>query len=105
MMTEAARSPAHSSDRSWVTRFVILRLLGCGYAVAFFVPAKQILPLIGEHGLLPVESSLAGVQNALGSRSSGFIRLPSLFWFAHSDALLQLAAWAGFVLPCAVIAG
>jgi len=41
-----------------LTRFVILRLLGCVYAVAFFTTAKQILPLIGSHVLLPVKSFL-----------------------------------------------
>jgi hypothetical protein len=37
----------------WLTRFVILRLLGFVYAVAFLVAAQQLLPLIGEHGLTP----------------------------------------------------
>ena len=37
----------------WLTRFVILRLLGFVYAVAFLVAAKQLVPLIGEHGLTP----------------------------------------------------
>jgi len=82
-----------------------LRLLGCVYAVAFLAAARQILPLIGSHGLLPVGSFLAQVQNALGSLSSGFVRLPSFFWFAHSDAVLQVAAWIGFALSCLVVAG
>src|SRR5439155_18118 len=30
----------------WLTRFVILRLLGFVYAVAFFVAARQLVPLI-----------------------------------------------------------
>jgi hypothetical protein len=41
----------------------------------------------------------------LGSRGAGFLRLPSLFWFAHSDDALLAAAWAGFVLACVVMAG
>jgi len=73
--------------------------------VAFLAAAKQILPLIGSHGLLPVNTFLERVQSALGSASAGFIRVPSLFWFAHSDAVLQLAAWAGFALSCVVAAG
>src|SRR5712664_782226 len=104
-MTEAVQSPGRSRDSYWLTRFVILRLLGCVYAVAFFTAAKQILPLIGSHGLLPMESFLVRVQNALGSLPSGFVRLPSFFWFAHSDATLQLAAWIGFALSCVVVAG
>jgi hypothetical protein len=104
-MTEAVPSPPRSADSYWLTRFVMLRLLGFVYAVAFFVAAKQILPLIGSHGLLPVDLFLERVENSLGSPTAGFVRLPSLFWFAHSDAVLQLAAWAGFALSCLVLAG
>ena len=104
-MTEAAPSPPRAAESYWLTRFVMLRLLGCVYAVAFCVAAKQILPLIGSHGLLPVDLFLKRVQNVLGSPAAGFVRLPSLFWFAHSDAVLQLAAWAGFALACVVVAG
>jgi len=104
-MTEALPSPPRAPDSYWLTRFLILRLLGCVYAVAFFAAAKQILPLIGSNGLLPVDSFLVRVQTALGSPSAGFVRLPSLFWFGHSDAVLQMAAWAGFALSCVVAAG
>ncbi|HEX4123009.1 MAG TPA: lipase maturation factor family protein [Verrucomicrobiae bacterium] len=93
------------SESYWLTRFVILRWLGFVYAVAFFSAATQILPLIGSHGLLPLDLFLTRVENILGSPSAGFVRLPSLFWFAHSDAVLQGTAWAGFAISCAVMAG
>ena len=89
----------------WLTRFMILRLLGIIYAVAFLVVINQILPLIGSHGLLPVGIYLKQISDALGSPGAGFVRLPSIFWFGHSDATLLTAAWAGFVLSCLVIAG
>jgi hypothetical protein len=66
---------------------------------------KQILPLIGSHGLLPVDLFLDQVQKGLGSTTAGFLRLPSLFWFGHSDAVLQLAAWVGLGLSGVVVAG
>ena len=49
-------------DRSsyWLTRFVILRLLGVVYAIAFLVAANQILPLIGSDGLLPLGNFSTG---------------------------------------------
>ena len=82
----------------WLTRFVILRLLGAIYAVAFLVAINQIVPLIGANGLLPVGIFLQRVGDALGSRGAGFARLPSVFWFFHSDnALLALP---GSVLFC-----
>ena len=89
----------------WLTRFLILRLLGAIYAVAFLVAIHQIIPLIGTSGLLPVELYLNRVSESLGSVSSGFIRLPSLFWFNHSDSFLLSMAWVGFLLSCVVLAG
>jgi len=41
-----------------LTRFVILRLLGFVYAIAFLVAAQQLVPLIGEHGLTPANHFL-----------------------------------------------
>jgi len=89
----------------WLTRFLILRLLGFIYAIAFLIAIHQIIPLIGENGLLPIGMFLDHVAEALGSRGAGFRRLPSLFWFGHSDTELLMAAWTGFILSCVVLAG
>jgi hypothetical protein len=89
----------------WLTRFVILRLLGFVYAIAFLVAANQILPLIGSHGLLPVGLFLDHVRAALGSSAAGFCRLPSLFWLTHSDTALVVTAWVGFIISGVVLAG
>jgi hypothetical protein len=97
------RAPAQSSY--WLTRFVLLRLLGFIYAVAFLVAANQILPLIGSHGLLPVDQFLTRVRDSLGGTWPGVQRLPSLFWIDHSDRTLVVAAWIGVVLSCVVAAG
>jgi Lipase maturation factor len=89
----------------WLTRFVILRLLGLIYAIAFLVAANQIIPLIGEHGLLPLGLFLDRVRVVLGSTSAGFFRLPSIFWINHSDTALLVIAWIGVALSCVVLAG
>jgi len=94
-----------NDDTYWLTRFVILRLLGAIYAVAFLAAAKQILPLIGSQGLTPLGLFLDQVRGALGSSAAGFFRLPSIFWFSHSDAFLHDSAWAGFALSCLVVVG
>ncbi len=96
---------ANSSPTYWLTRYVILRLLGVIYAIAFLVAINQIAPLIGSNGLLPVGNYLKQVSAALGSDSAGFVRLPSVFWFVHSDTALLTVAWIGFVLSCIVVAG
>src|ERR1044072_7275414 len=81
----------------WLTRFVILRLLGFVYAIAFLVAANQLVPLIGEHGLTPATHFLDAVQTQLGSRSAGILRVPTIFWFGMSDDALSLFSWVGFM--------
>ena len=89
----------------WLTRFVILRLLGFVYAIAFLVAAKQLVPLIGAHGLTPATHFLNEVQTQLGSRSAGMLRVPTLFWFGISDDALSIFSWVGFVLSLVVLCG
>ena len=89
----------------WLTRFVILRLLGFVYAVAFLVAANQLVPLIGEHGLTPATHFLNAVQTQLGSRSAGIFRVPTLFWFGISDNSLVVFSWVGVGLSLVVVGG
>jgi hypothetical protein len=89
----------------WLTRFVILRLLGVIYAIAFLVLINQVIPLIGSHGLTPLTLYLERIAASFGSTAAGFWRLPSIFWFGHSDKILVVWAWIGFVLSCIVAAG
>ena len=89
----------------WLTRFMILRLLGIIYAVAFLVAINEILPLIGSDGLTPINIFLDQVSKGLGSSAAGFVRLPSIFWWFHSDAALLVSAWIGFILSIIVVAG
>jgi hypothetical protein len=102
---ESVASAPDTPPTYWLTRFVVLRLLGVVYAVAFLVAINQIVPLIGSNGLLPVGNYLKLVSSALGSDGAGFIRLPSLFWFWHSDTALLTVSWVGFILSCVVVAG
>lgn len=105
-MTHASSelAPAPGAPTYWLTRFVVLRLLGALYAVAFLVAINQIIPLIGAKGLLPVGNYLEQVSRALGP-TGAFVRLPSLFWLGHSDAALLAAAWLGLALAGLVVAG
>ena len=83
---------------------MILRLLGLIYAVAFLALINQVIPLIGANGLLPVNIYVKQISDAIGS-TEGFFRLPSIFWFGHSDTALLFAACLGLILSCIVIAG
>jgi hypothetical protein len=105
MMGARIETPAGTRASYWLTRFMLLRLLGVIYAVAFLAAANQLVPLVGEHGLLPLGGFLDRVSQALGSPTAGFLRLPSIFWLAHGDQALRVVSWAGFVLSCVVVAG
>jgi hypothetical protein len=96
-------TPARSSY--WLTRFVILRLLGFVYLAAFLSAALQIVPLVGRDGLLPAHTYLDRVAEQLGSRAAGFAHLPSLFWLDASDTTLAAVAWIGAALALVVVCG
>jgi hypothetical protein len=89
----------------WLTRFVILRLLGFVYAVAFLVAAQQLVPLIGAHGLTPATHFLSSVQTELGSRTTCMMHVPTLFWFGISDQALSIFAWVGVAISLVVLGG
>jgi hypothetical protein len=89
----------------WLTRFMILRLLGIIYAVAFLVAVNQLVPLIGANGLLPLDVYFKEVVETFGSPAAGFAKLPSVFWFWHSDAALLTVSWIGFIVSLVVVAG
>src|SRR5205807_6332899 len=85
--------------------FVILRLLGLVYTVAFLVAARQLVPLIGKQGLTPAGDFLYHVHSQLGSRTEGMLQLPTLFWFGVDDLGLSIFAWVGLALSLIVLGG
>jgi len=101
----AAAAPGRPAPGHWLTRFVVLRLLGLVYLFAFLSLALQVLPLLGANGLLPIDDYLPRVAEALGSRGAAAWRLPSVFWLGVSDPALVALAWAGVALSAVVLAG
>lgn len=77
-------------------RFVFQRGLGLVYLIAFLTAVFQFVPLLGEHGLLPVPLYVA---------TAPFRETPSLFFFAPRDAAFIAAAWLGVALACAALTG
>ncbi|HEX4825845.1 MAG TPA: lipase maturation factor family protein [Candidatus Polarisedimenticolaceae bacterium] len=98
-------APVGAERRFHLARFLILRLLGLVYFTGFMVLVNQGRQLIGSHGLLPVAEFIPRATQQLGSVADGFLRLPSVFWFAHSDAWLTGLAWAGAILSFLVMIG
>jgi hypothetical protein len=112
---ELFRPPAPSIwDRVWdpeseptytLTRFAILRLLGLVYFIAFLVFVDQSPGLVGSHGLTPVGDYLHRIEGALGSRTAGFLRVPSIFWLSAADSFLARVGWVGAALSLMVLLG
>jgi hypothetical protein len=73
----------------WRSRFLFERALALIYLVAFLVAANQFVPLLGEHGLLPVPEFVRQVP---------FRAAPSVFYFMPTDAAFRVAAWLGVAL-------
>src|SRR5579872_3573905 len=85
-----------SSDSYWLTRFAFQRGLALIFLVAFLNALNEFKPLLGERGILPVPLFLKGTS---------FGSSPSLFFFAHTDAVFTIAAWLGIVASAAALAG
>jgi hypothetical protein len=88
-----------------VTRFAFLRLLGLVYFAAFASAAYQVVPLLGEHGLLPAQRFVAARSLEFGSAWAAFQETPSLFFWHVSDGALLGASLLGALLSLAVLAG
>ena len=70
----------------WYSRYIFERGLALMYLVAFLSTANQVVPLLGQNGLLPISRFIRFVP---------FRSAPSLFYIASSDAVLRGTAWAG----------
>jgi hypothetical protein len=104
-MQPANQAPRYATPTYWLTRFVILRLLGIVYCAAFLSLATQVLPLIGSHGLLPADRFLARVAPRVGSHLDALLTLPTIFWAGISDRALVVGAWTGVALSLVVALG
>jgi hypothetical protein len=80
----------------WYSRFIFERGLALIYLIAFIVVVNQFVPLLGEHGLLPVPQFVRQVP---------FRASPSLFFFRATDGAFKLCGWIGVVLSLIALTG
>ena len=80
---------------------LFLRLLGIIYLIAFASLLVQIEGLVGEQGILPVGDLLAYVNAEVGS--ADWYRLPTIFWFDHSNIALVAATIYGCIVSLQII--
>ncbi len=89
----------------WLTRFVILRLLGLVYFFAFLSLVKQVIPLLGKNGLTPATLYLSQLKKQFKNKTEAVWNVPTIFWFGCSDSLLLFFAWSGVLLSFIVLIG
>jgi hypothetical protein len=99
-----ARNDA-SINGNWLGRWVLLRVLGLVYLMAFLTLLWQGPALLGPRGLLPIDGFLTDVAAEAGSRAAGFWQLPSVFWLGTGDGALRAAGLCGVALSLAMLAG
>ena len=84
----------------FLTRRVFLFLLGLVYLLAFGSLLTQIEGLVGQKGILPVETFLIDVSSYWGAQR--FWQVPTLFWLNAKDGFLfagcLLGAFAGLLV-------
>jgi hypothetical protein len=79
-----------------LSRLIFERSLALIYLIAFLCAANQFVPLVGEHGLLPVSRFVRRVS---------FRASPSLFYLAPTDRAFRIAAWLGIAVSAGLLAG
>jgi Lipase maturation factor len=79
-----------------VSRLLFERSLALIYLIAFWCTANQFVPLLGEHGLLPVPRYV---------RQIPFAASPSLFYLAPTDRAFRIAAWVGIAVSTGLLIG
>jgi hypothetical protein len=83
---------------------VVPRVVGALYVIAFWSIAPQVLGLIGSRGIAPIAEQLAALRrNDPGLRR--FVRLPTLLWLHHGDALLRTLPLLGVACGAYVVIG
>ena len=94
-----------------VTKFVILRLVGFVYFIAFLGAYYQNQGLMGSKGLVPAYKYMANLQSNYVDTTHGFLAHPTLYWFITStsstlqDWHLNMTAECGILLSLLVIFG
>lgn len=89
----------------WLTRFVFLRLLGFVYLFAFLSLVFQVIPLIGENGLLPADNYIESIESRHETKTDAFIQLPTIFYWGVSDKSLLIFSWIGAIMSFLLLIG
>lgn len=88
-----------------LTRWAVLRGVGLVYFVAYLALVRQVLPLLGRDGLLPIASYLPRVREHFDSPWRALAEVPSVLWLADSDTALLVLSGLGLAVSSLVLLG
>ncbi|MEW5850731.1 MAG: lipase maturation factor family protein [Myxococcota bacterium] len=88
-----------------VSRWLFLRALGVIHLGAFLSLRPQVLGLVGERGILPVQEYLQRVRGLFPGWKQRLQVAPTLFWIDASDETLTWACRAGIMASCLLSLG
>ncbi len=80
----------------WFARLFVQRTMALIYLLVFISIARQIRPLVGENGLLPMNSYIETI---------GFWENPSIFQLFSTDRALAIGSWVGIALSLLALVG
>ena len=106
--TASEPKPKRRPATFFLTRFVLLRLLGLVYGVAFLVAAQQNLALMGHDGLTPIDQPVQELVTAKLQAENPLSRwwdFPTIYQWSPTDQCLQWLAWTGVAISAVVLAG
>jgi uncharacterized membrane protein YphA (DoxX/SURF4 family) len=91
------------ADDHRLGQWVLVRLVGVTFLIAFVSWWPQIDGLVGSKGLLPIAEYLRAVEKVVGQ--AAFDRVPTIFWVTSDDAFIRFVALAGIVFSVLLIIG
>lgn len=80
----------------WFAKFLFQRALAAVYLIAFINALNQFIPLLGEHGLLPLPKFLGRMS---------FSKKPGIFHWHYSDRFFKAVCWSGILLSGIALSG
>lgn len=101
----SVRDTLWDTDSYWITRFLLLRLLGLVYAIGFLILVTQGIPLLGSEGLTPADQYLEMHRAGYDSFWRALVEKPTVFLFYYSDTVFRTLAWGGLGVSILVTLG
>jgi lipase maturation factor 1 len=94
--------PPTTGPSRLLPRWLFLRALGAIYFSAFFSLVFQIRGLIGPQGILPANTFLQAVAQALGHWQRIWYA-PTVLWWSSSNGMLNAICWVGMIASVLLI--